>query len=106
MTHSFWFLSCDAMATYRLAILASKDKITEPARERLRTRAYTPQANPRDGGRAAASRWTFELVSCPWCIGVWIAAGVVALTALAPDIWQYLALWLALSGAAGFLAER
>jgi hypothetical protein len=103
MTHSFWWLLIDALATYRLAVLISKDKITEPARDTLRDRAYLAGV-PRKGH--ALARWTFELVICPWCIGVWIAAAVTGLTVSAPSVWQYPAFGLALTGAAGFLAER
>lgn len=106
MTHSFWFLTCDALAVYRLAILSAKDKITDGGREWLRDRAYDGQARRRRGVRAGVARWSFELVSCPWCISIWLAAGVVALTKFAPGAWQYGAMFLALSGVAGYLAER
>lgn len=106
MTHSAWWLFCDVAAVYRLAVLITKDKITDRPRELLRRRAYTAAGEPRKGARAAAVRWLFELVICPWCIGLWIAAVVVVLTKLCPGVWQYPAMALTLSGAAGFFAER
>ena len=106
MTHSLWWLAVDALAVYRLATLSAKDKITEPAREWLRERAYTDAGNRRHGAAAAIAWWLYELVICPWCIGLWLAAGVVALTRFDPHAWQYAAMALALSGVAGFLSER
>lgn len=44
-----------------------------------------------------------ELVSCPWCLGFWVSAGVVAADAMAPKLWRPLALALALSAAVGHL---
>jgi Protein of unknown function (DUF1360) len=87
LTHSLWWLVCDALAVYRLAQLVGSDTITQPIRD------------------ASSERMTLFL-TCPWCVSIWIAAAVVALTALVPSAWQYAALALALSGVTGFLAER
>lgn len=90
LTHSFWWLTCDALAVYRLAVLVTKDEITAPARDAILKR----------------SEPAFLFITCPWCVSIWLAALAVALTRLVPAVWQYAALGLALSGAAGFLAER
>ena len=109
LTHGFWFLTCDALAVYRLSVLATKDTLTEPVREWLR-RPWS--MTPADGAAHtmrgySGLRWrTFELLSCQWCVSIWLAAGVVALTRFAPDEWQYGAMFLALSGVAGFMGER
>lgn len=87
MTHSFWWLTVDALAVYRLAQLVGKDTITQPI-------------------RGASSERTTLFLTCPWCVGIWLAIAVVVLTALVPGAWQYAALALALSGVTGFLAER
>lgn len=52
------------LASYRLWRLAGQDSITEPLRDRL---------NP-DG-------WVIGLITCPWCLGSWIAFAVTWLTA-------------------------
>jgi Protein of unknown function (DUF1360) len=115
MPHTFWWLAVDALAVYRLAVLLSEDKITAWIRDGLRDNGYQAviriqageaELKPQPGITGAVARWLYELVVCPWCIGLWIAAPVVALTSLAPATWQYPAFGLALSGAAGFLAER
>jgi hypothetical protein len=103
MAHSFWWLTCDALAVYRLAILATKDSITDPLREWLgKPWAYGGSPHSYRGARWRA----FQLTGCPWCMSIWFAAGVVALTKFAPSAWQYGAMFLALSGIAGYLSER
>lgn len=90
MTRSAWWIFCDGLAVYRLAILVARDRILEPARAWLRPRS---------------SRLSY-LVTCDWCVSVWVAAGVVALTKFAPGVWQYPAFGLAIAAAAGFLSEH
>jgi hypothetical protein len=104
MPHSFWWLTVDALAVYRLVVLVVKDAITDPVRDWLGKPWSRPgQPFPAySGGRW----WTFKLVTCPWCVSVWLAAAVVFATRFMPGAWQYGAVLLALSGVAGFLAER
>ena len=45
-----------------------------------------------------------ELVGCPWCISLWVAAGAVTARATAPALWSPLARILALSAATGLLS--
>jgi Protein of unknown function (DUF1360) len=86
-----WWLLVDALAAYRLTHLAVDDTITAPCR------AWVLERWP---------GWPLTLVTCSWCISIWIGGAVVAATCFAPGIWQYPALALAFSGVAGFLAER
>ena len=109
MPHSFWWLACDAGAVYRLAILVTKDEIAAPVREWFRRRlpaswpsADMPLLSAKGKRRVAA----FTLITCPWCISIWIGAAAVALTHYAPAVWQYAAVALTCSAVAGFLAER
>lgn len=51
------------LASYRLWRLVGQDAITEPLRDRY--------AN--DG-------WPETLITCPWCLGSWVAFGVTWLT--------------------------
>lgn len=103
MTHSAWWLTCDALAVYRLAILVTKDTITDPIRAWL-GKPWSYGAAP---GAYSGVRWrAFQLTGCTWCVSIWLAAAVVALTKFAPGAWQYGAMFLALSGVAGYLGER
>jgi hypothetical protein len=87
--------AADVLAAYRLTRLVVADTITEPLRERVVGWAYR-RADRGDenawtnllGGRVETS-WLDHasadedppklatLVTCPYCAGVWVAAGVV-----------------------------
>lgn len=111
LPHSAWWLAVDALAVYRLAILLTKDTITEPLRDWVRAKSW---AEPVDMGSEhemiviLSNRWRrlHELITCPWCVSIWFGAGAVALTRFWPQGWQYVAMALALSAVAGFLGER
>jgi hypothetical protein len=45
------------------------------------------------------------LVTCRWCAGMWIAAGVVAARRVIPSLWKPLGTALAMSAAAALLAR-
>lgn len=110
MTRSFWWLTVDALAVFRLTMLVVNDSITEPYREWVRRRGWTQDPGrpelpiPIPTRQGKWSRSLHTLVGCPWCISVHLAVLVVVLTALVPTAWQYGAMALALSGVAGFLA--
>jgi hypothetical protein len=89
----FWLL-VDALATYRLSRLLTRDSLP------------LVQA-PRDAvlARWGHSSWS-ELAVCPWCISVWLGAGVVAARLLAPAAWTPVALVLAYSAVTGLLASH
>lgn len=85
----------DALAAYRITRLVTEDTITEPIRERIEARAII-------SGRKRLAK----LVSCPWCVGVYVGVGVVVARAVAPRQWAVAARALALSAATGIVAER
>ena len=68
------------LATYRVGRVVAFDAVTEPLR--------APVTEERDGGvepkGSGVRRALGELVSCPTCIGTWIAAGSVYGLRLAP----------------------
>jgi Protein of unknown function (DUF1360) len=107
MTHSFWWLVCDALAVYRLAILITQDAITNGLRTLIQRPYQRLQRRNTTRAMPKGFRWYLvELSTCPWCVSIWVAAGAIALTRLAPTVWQYAAIALACSAVAGFLAER
>lgn len=58
----------------------------------------------RDGGWFAQDpHWFGQLIDCIWCSSVWLAGGVVALRALVPEPWSYLAVVLAFAALAGLI---
>lgn len=89
------WLIVDALATHRLTRLVTTDTITH----RLRMWAGGMKI-----GQEATRRGVYFFVTCPWCVSVWAAAGVVAATKCLPSAWVYVALALAFSTVAGLLA--
>ena len=57
--NGLWFAIC-VLATYRLTRLVTADKITEPIRTAVLDR----------------SQWFGYLVTCDWCLSMWIAPPV------------------------------
>lgn len=97
LSPGLWAL-LDVLATYRLTRLVTHDRITEGLRRRIagQDEVFGGMARPQ----------VFDFITCPWCVGVWLAAAVVAATALFPLEWRYGAYVLACAAVAGFLMER
>lgn len=81
-------LLIDVVAAYRLTRLVVADTITEPLRDRV-----------------ARFIRVHELVTCRWCSGVWIGAGVAASRWLIPDVWNPVAWALTAATAAALLTS-
>lgn len=73
------------LACYRLAMLITKDEITRPIRTYFGLHRW-----------AWVRSFLGELTHCPYCVGVWIAAGLALL--LWPLNWLTLLYWLAIAG--------
>jgi hypothetical protein len=108
-------LLTDVLATYRLTRLATVDVIAEPARRAVlrRTAALPADATVEEDPRVAQDvvedleepPRLATLVTCRWCAGVWIAAGVSVARLVAPAVWDPVARGLALSAGAVLLAR-
>lgn len=112
-TASPWMpLALDLLATYRLTRLATADVISEPVRMAVLRRVG---AEPPPGDEDPTAQEVVEslqdpprlatLVTCRWCAGMWIAAGVTAARVVAPRAWDVAARGLALSAGAVLLAR-
>ena len=88
-------LVVDALASYRVTRLLVSDGIVDRQRhsivEHLRRRGH---------------RKLVELSEYPWCIGFWVACGVVAARRTAPRVWSPVAEAFALSAVYGLLATE
>lgn len=92
----------DVGAAARLARLIAKDTFppVRMVRERI-LEHYDPGGHIRkQGGELPALA---ELIVCPWCVGFWVSAGVVAARRFVPGWWDPLARALATSMAVGQL---
>lgn len=111
-------LAVDALAAHRLVRLLGADTITEPLREAVARWAYTRRGRDADDLEAAPDGgWALwaehgdpdppklaTLVTCRWCLSIYVAAAVVAASQLAPRPWRLAARGLALSSAAVLLS--
>ncbi|HJR25152.1 MAG TPA: DUF1360 domain-containing protein [Acidimicrobiales bacterium] len=105
-------LVVDVLATYRLTRLATADVISEPVRMAFVRRTGVI---PPPGEEEATAQEVVDaledppklatLVTCRWCAGMWIAAGVSAARRLTPEAWDPLARGLALSAGAVLLSR-
>jgi hypothetical protein len=107
-----WFtLVIDVLATYRLTRLVTADVISEPARRAvLRQVGVEPRGDDDPTAQELVEGLDHPprlatLVTCRWCAGVWIAAGVTVLRTTLPGAWQPVARGLALSSGAVLLAR-
>lgn len=107
-------VATDLLATHRLVRLVTADVVTQPLRDRLV--GWTYRHDPGLRSDPPVTGWAdyaeadpdaprlATLLTCRWCASVYVAAGVVALRALAPRPWGYVARALAASSAAALLA--
>ena len=85
----------DAAACYRITKLIIDDELTQPIRARIFRRF-----NPDEGSKIGYA------LTCYWCCGVYVAAGIVAARRFAPNQWGPIAEMLSLSAATGWLATH
>ena len=84
----------DALATYRLTRLITEDEF--PPVAHLRERVLE---------RFGPLHWASYLVTCPFCMSVWIGTGVVLARKLARRPWSTLAQALASASLGAFLVQ-
>ncbi|KNB54076.1 DUF1360 domain-containing protein [Streptomyces caatingaensis] len=81
-----WDVVLAAGATHRLARLVAKDPVTSPLRvpfTRLRGTTGPAELDEEVRGRGAR-KVVGELLTCPFCTGLWIVTGIAAGWVLAP----------------------
>jgi hypothetical protein len=73
-------IALSAVATHKLSRLLARDPVTSPLRAPFTT--YRGTAGPaelaEDVRGSGASKTVGELITCPFCIGVWVATGLTA----------------------------
>jgi hypothetical protein len=88
-------LAVDALASYRVTRLLVSDGIVDRQRDALV-----------DHLRRRGHRKLVDLSECPWCIGFWVACGVVAARRAVPRAWSPVAEAFAFSAVSGLLATE
>ena len=102
----------DVLATYRLTRLVTADVISEPVRMALLRKTGAEPPPGEDDPTAQEVVESLEdpprlatLITCRWCAGMWIAAGVSLARAVAPRAWEPVSRGLALSAGAVLLSR-
>jgi hypothetical protein len=74
-----------ALATHKLSRLLAKDPVTSPLRAPFtRFEGTAGPAELREEVRGGARKTVGELVTCPFCLGLWVATGFTAGLLFAP----------------------
>jgi hypothetical protein len=92
-------LLVDTFASYRITRLIVTDKF--PPTMALR-KAILDRFPEEEGG---VEPWPAQLIQCPWCMGFWVALGVVLARRFVPG-WKYLGKAFAMSAVSGLIAEK
>lgn len=87
-------LLVDALAVFRLVRLVVADRILDRPRSLVTKRSLKRRGV-----------WAY-FVTCPWCVSIWLAAGVVCARLWADWLWAPVAVGLALSASAAVLMGR
>jgi hypothetical protein len=79
-------LALCALATHKLSRLLAKDPVTSPLRAPFtRFKGTTGPAELQEEVRGSGARKTVgELITCPFCLGMWVATGLTAGLIFAP----------------------
>jgi Protein of unknown function (DUF1360) len=100
-----WDTAVTAVATHKLSRLLAKDPVTSPLRAPFTTFEGTSgPAELAEEVRASGSKKTVgELVTCPFCIGMWVSTGFSAGYVFAPRATRLAASTLAVLAGSDFL---
>ncbi|MCF3179126.1 DUF1360 domain-containing protein [Streptomyces polychromogenes] len=100
-----WDVVLNAVATHQLSRLITKDPVTSPLRAPFtRFEGTSGPAELKEEVRGTGARKALgELLTCPFCTGLWVATGITAGTLLAPRPTRLATATLAALAAADFL---
>jgi hypothetical protein len=105
----------NGLAVHRLTRLVTHDKITESARERALQIIYrisgrqlaspTPTVRSKGSPPKNDPLTLATLITCPWCMSIWILGGVLVLERARPEVWSKIRDAAAAASIAGAFAE-
>lgn len=109
--HELLVVGLTILAVHRLTILVTNDRILERLRTALQTALETDWCRRTGYPLEEAQKsdtWLSPgayLLSCPWCMSIWIAAVFVPTVDLTIGLPAPVLVWLAASGVTGVLAS-
>lgn len=98
------------LASFRITHLIVFDEIASFVRQPFISVSYEPDRtgqlvrNVQYKG-TGLRRWIGTLLSCHWCVGFWVAAGIVALYSFLPEFHPFLLIF-AIAGAAAVIETK
>lgn len=96
-----------ALATYRTARIFTVDSIAQPWITRLYAWAWDDnEGHARPQPKGPVRTYVYELFSCPYCLGVWIAAVLWALARFGCSVTDALLVILASAGVQTFMQSQ
>ncbi len=100
-----WDTAVTAVATHKLSRLLAKDPVTSPLRAPFTTFEGTsgPAELAEDVRSSGSKKTVGELVTCPFCIGMWVSTGFTAGYVFAPRATRLAATTLAVLAGSDFL---
>ena len=100
-----WDAAVTTLATHKLSRLLAKDPVTSPLRAPFtRFEGPTGPAELAEDVRVSGSKKTIgELVTCPFCLGMWVSTGFTAGYVFAPRATRLAASTLAVLAGSDFL---
>jgi hypothetical protein len=94
-----------AIGTHKLSRIVAKDRVTAPIRAPFtRFEETAGSGEVEEGARGAGMQAVIgELISCPYCMSVWIASGLLLLFIVDRKLARLVCKWLAMITASHFL---
>ncbi|MBV8100040.1 MAG: DUF1360 domain-containing protein [Verrucomicrobia bacterium] len=94
-----------AIGTHKLSRIVAKDRVTAPVRAPFtRFKERSGSGEVEEEARGAGLQGVIgELISCPYCMSVWIASGLLLLFIVDQKLARLVCKWLAMITASHFL---
>jgi len=102
-----WLVVLTTLAAYRVIRLVTTDKITERFFDRIRfglEHRWYAKHGPEGSDTHFNSKLAY-LLSCPWCLGFWVAGAATLLVSMVYGLEYPLITWVAMSTVIGFLGR-
>lgn len=95
------------LATYRVTRFVIDDQLAQPVVSKIQGR-FERRFDAKHPDRADPTKWQSQvgyLLSCPWCLSIYVGAIIIGLTCwLSYDVPRPVLVWLAASGVTGLLS--
>jgi hypothetical protein len=92
-----------ALATHSISRIVAKDRVTSVVRAPFVEDAKLPEGDVPDSNASEVKEAAGQLITCPHCLGPWVATGLLTGLRVAPRETRFLATVFALADVSSFL---